>query len=450
MVIIISYLLRYHFVLVVIVLSMMMGYYYYILFLPWLLLLPLVVTGFGAKSAEDNNSKTASSFRNLVKWLRENGGRVDERLALETNSDGVRGIRATQDIPAGTELLFCPWKLVLGTEPGDTSTKLTGGNCAILEEYTAAIKAGKDSFWWPYLAIDASLGSRVPTFWGNAALEELQGLPPYAKAISSNLTKWFVETCTDADPDGNFTPFEKLDQPVRQALFAAITRGADMRFLPLYDLFNHDNGLLNTQSEGDKRGDSIVSAMGIPLGSEVYVSYRGGRTTVSEMFQRYGFIEGYPQQWVWADPETLQEERFLCLPDGAVIINPTEAMTLSTGTTTEVLGFLMDGAEQHNSKATVVELEQFKQHFQGLLESLPTIVGEDIRIVATLMEKLESLGSGSIPPSNGNSDNEHHLLGDRISAIQYRIYFKEAIQLALDVADDLLATSNDQIVDKEL
>jgi len=228
--------------------------------------------------------------------------------------------------------------------------------------------------------LDDSLASRVPTFWGISALEQLQGLPPYEAATTrGSLTTWFSETCA------NGVPFLEMEDPERQSLHAAITRGAGMRFLPLYDMFNHDNGKLNALTKGDEFGDSIVAVVDIKAGSGIFTSYKGSGATSSEIFQKYGFVEGYPQLWAWKDPVSLREGSFLCLSDddGGVIINPTESMTADAGTVIGLIDTLLAGAGTHNSNVSMEELEQFSNHFNGCLQSLPTTLAQDTDILNT-------------------------------------------------------------------
>lgn len=46
--------------------------------------------------------------------MRENGGRVNDQFGVAVK-DGIRGIQAFTDIEEGSELLFCPWHLVIGS-----------------------------------------------------------------------------------------------------------------------------------------------------------------------------------------------------------------------------------------------------------------------------------------------------------------------------------------------
>ena len=69
----------------------------------------------------------------------------------------------------------------------------------------------------PYLSMNDSLASRIPTAWMDAALQEFQGLLPYSNSAntSSRLTDWLSNTCAGG------TPLDQLDDASRHSLFVA-------------------------------------------------------------------------------------------------------------------------------------------------------------------------------------------------------------------------------------
>lgn len=427
-------------------------------------------------------------YSKLVAWVRDNGGRVDDRLGLvnavtvvggsqpQLQPQQPRGCVALDDICAGSELLYCPWKLVLGTQ-GDTS-KVSEDHCQVLRTYADQVRLGNESFWYPYLSMDASLETRIPTVWSDLALEELQGLPPYdsSSSSSSSLTDWFSKTCAGG------TPFDQLDDASRHSLLAAITRSAGMRFLPIFDLLNHHNGKLNTRSNAISTGNQLFALVDIAKGSDIYLSYRGQRSTSCDIFSRYGFVESWPQQWAWVDdkstagttttttttpstttssgrehpPQSVvvvdqqQHQRILVLPNGSVAINPPDSMTMWIGSATVMpptLEELQEQADRHNTmQLTTTQVVRFRDSAIALLEeTLPTSVEEDHVILDVLEQELISLeggGGGGIGASASVGVAETILM-DRICAVRYRIDFKKAIHMAVHVANDVLAGKKD-------
>ncbi|CAB9517244.1 expressed unknown protein [Seminavis robusta] len=396
-----------------------------------------------ATTETETETETATEkYALLVDWMRSNGGRVDERFGLMTRSndnlEGAtgRGVVALQDIAVGTELLFCPWDLVFGTVGDTAKVPPETDPCDTLNAYADHVRAGKDSFWYPYLSMDDSLDTRIPTIW-NSALTELQGLLPDA-AQGSSMATWFSNSCAGG------TPFDQLDPAARQSLLAAITRSAGMRFLPVFDLMNHHNGLLNTRSNAAVDGNSVFAAVDIPKGSEIFNSYKGGLATSSDIFRRYGFVESWPQQWTWTDTDAIatsattteaKEERFLLLPDNVVVIYPPASMTDQIGVTAPLpLANWQADSKLHNLQLGADKLAGFAESAKRLLESLPSTAEED----TLLLEQLEVLATqrGLVSSSDPSSDRDAILLSDRMSAIAYRIKFKDAVQTALDVAID--------------
>jgi hypothetical protein len=206
-----------------------------------------------------------------------------------------------------------------------------------------------------------------------------------------------------------------------------------MRFLPLYDLINHDNGNLNTRFLADKQGVRITTAVDITTGSEILTSYRGGTATSADVFERYGFVEPYPQHWAWIDKDTSTEHRFLLLPNGVVIIGPLpEDMTTGIGEMVQPLSHLISQAKPHNMKLSLGVVERFADSAQSLLSSLPTTPDEDKAVISDLEHRL------SVDSGNNESDSIIEVQQDVISAVMYRKCFKEAIETALKVAQDVV------------
>jgi hypothetical protein len=237
------------------------------------------------------------------------------------------------------------------------------------------------------------------------------------------LTDWFSENCA------NGTPFDELDHAARQSLLAAITRSAGMRFLPIFDLMNHHNGNLNTRSNASVDGNSVFAAVDISQGSDIFNS--GGVATSSDAFLRYSFIEYWPQQWAWTDADTAKEERFLLLPENVVAIYPPTSMTEQIGATAPPLVTLQADAQRHTQQLEAGKLAAFCDAAKRLLEYLPSSAEED----RVLLDQLLATQQQQQPADH----NSLLLLRDRISAIAYRINFKEAVQTALDVATTTMA-----------
>lgn len=174
-----------------------------------------VLVGAAAAAYTDEKEDDGTfKFENLVAWVKRNGGRVDDRLGLTNHQHGdrlVRGGVALQNIKAGSELLFLPWSIVFGTI--DDTAAVPDNKCEVLQSYASEVDAGRASFWYPYLALDDSLSSRVPSLWDELAISELQGLPPYGS--TDGLTDWYSSNCADG------VSFSNLPSSSREALLCS-------------------------------------------------------------------------------------------------------------------------------------------------------------------------------------------------------------------------------------
>ena len=423
-------------------------------------------------NTERKSASNAAKFQALVSWMRDNGGRVDDRIATdqaiiptltdsedETNQQHqnsiYRRVVAAEDIPVGTELFFSPWSLVMGTV-GDTHKVDPAGHCQTLNEYADHVRAGNVSFWYPYLSLDESLQVRIPTVWHPSAIEELQGLLPDAHQHS--LSIWYIANCVSDSSDT--TSFKDLNAAAQQALLAAITRSAGMRFLPLFDLLNHDNFQLNTRSEATAAGNAVYAAMDIQQGSEIYNSYRsgasdGGSGTTSEIFRRYGFIEQIPlQQWTWKVTPLLNDstqhqqprhESFLVLSAETVMIRPPERIISAIGVVadpplSEVI--TSASADRHNRHTvTTKEMSEFLASGRHLQESLPTTLAEDEIMVKALYTEQQGMESST-------EEGAVLRLQDKISALSYRQAFKHSLELALKTAQEIISSMKPMVNDE--
>jgi len=113
------------------------------------------------------------------------------------------------------------------------------------------------------------------------------------------------------------------------------------------------------------------------------------------------------------------------LPQERVIINPTTEL-LKAGVGSVYLeddDYLPTMVEEHNRAISLPMLQHFALGAQMLLESLPTGVEQDRQILS----KLQASG----PPSTGTEL-------DVLNAIEYRITFKSAVEIALLTASRLI------------
>ena len=93
-----------------------------------------------------------------------------------------------------------------------------------------------------------------------------------------------------------------------------ITRGDDDTLTPVYDMYNHRNGekWLNTSPKMvEEKRHEMYASQDIEKGEEIYLSYnqcldcynRHYDYGTPEIFRDYGFVEQYPQRWIFPREE---------------------------------------------------------------------------------------------------------------------------------------------------
>jgi hypothetical protein len=116
---------------------------------------------------------------------------------------------------------------------------------------------------------DDSFGARTTALWDDAALEELQGLPPYRPRL---LLRWYAHWCKgDENVRLGKSPVtwyhEDLALNEKRALWIFHTRRSSVHGLvPMWDLLNHHNALYNIVSEKHQGGIRYKAAVDIAPG----------------------------------------------------------------------------------------------------------------------------------------------------------------------------------------
>ena len=99
------------------------------------------------------------------------------------------------------------------------------------------------------------------------------------------------------------------------AALLVIQRSWDDLLLPVYDMMSHRNGhWLNTKTDEDASvydgtPIDVLAKRDIKAGEQIYVSYNMCEDCTSrertygtpQIFRDYGFVEDFPQQWIFDD-----------------------------------------------------------------------------------------------------------------------------------------------------
>lgn len=432
-----------------------------------------LIVGTTAAAANTGESKDAAikNFPSLVDWFHSNDGKIDPRITLgyegggESSSGGaikkgIRGLVATAHIEPETVLIHTPASLMI--------TTVERTHCGIIQRIIDELSLGDDSKWSIYFQFDGSnnfddetsSSPRVPTEWktegqpGSRALSELQGLPPAGE--THRHINWYTTACNDSN--------EQLTDVQLRAFSMFLTRAADLGMVPMYDLMNHHNGLINTRLEVDDDGGlSVIATTAIQAGESIYNTYaREGVESSVDVFNTYGFVEDYPQLWRWSDKDMIQLvdddpnhafQRYVNPEDNTVgvdvdgrgfepnshhyeilVVSPTLGALHPTKALVKVLGngqrsiheWEQDIAHHHATLRTSF-VNAMHDSAQTILGELPTSIEQDETLILPnekrLYEKVKKVGR--VDPGKE----------DTIQAIEYRLAFKKALQLAVDLAE---------------
>ena len=372
-----------------------------------------------AAATDDTEDPTIQKYPELVKWFTTHGGLVDPRITLGyEESSRIRGMIATEHIEPGTVLVHTPASLMIKENEGEHQYT---DHCAMIQRIVEEIELGKDSKWNVYFEFDgSSKGGGTPTQWdkedqpGSRAIKELQGLPPTGE--THRHINWYTAACNNG---------EEVSEVQFRALILFISRAADCGIVPLYDLMNHHNGLINTQLEVDEEnGLSVIATTSIEPNEPIYLTYaRGGFESTVDVFNNYGFVEEYPQLWRWSD----MDFEILVVSPTLAALHPTKALMQVLGNRRRSMEEWKVEIDHHH--ATVRQSRANAMHDSALtiLNELPTTIAEDENTILPNERRLFEKAK-----KKGRLDQSK---ADTIQAIEYRLAFKKALRLAVDVAD---------------
>lgn len=368
-----------------------------------------------AAAAASPSASGDDGFTRLVAWMRRHGGRVDPRINV-AEMNGVRGVVALAAIEEGTELLRCPWKLVIGSSSLQDQMQVGDDMCQVVKDMAAEIRLGSESLWWPYL--EHIQIPRLAAMWEQSALDELQGIPP--SEDTTRHLQWFSQNCA-----GNLDQEEDM-----RSLVSFVSRASEVGMVPIYDLLNHHNGKKNAKLSLTEEGVSLLVVSGpIQQGEELHLSY--GVKTAPTMYRDYGFVEEWPCCWNWKDATSGDNFAFVLFPDGVAAISPTRDFLklIWHSSVRMTISDFQASATRHMESLPLSDLERFAQAARHQLDGLPTTLREDLVIIVQKKELLaQTLALGD---AISIEDDASRTARDVISAVEYRIAFKKALWSAL-------------------
>ena len=305
----------------------------------------LIVNTISTCRADDKNDKDDILSTNLIRWLRDNGAYINDKLVVKYN--GVyRGIYATEDMEVGEQLCSIPSNLMIQPDIKKESTDEEDTiypHCNTIKEVMKAVSADDDNTnpYGEYLK--AQPIGYLPTFWSDSAKELLiTMLKSTQKEYQTDLVYYGLEY-DELPPHGIQYKLDEIqyecniddqmmNNPIyKQAAMLVTARGDYEYMIPYYDMFNHNNARYNIHHDytldetPDNRGFTVSKP--VKAGEELFNAYNRCNICndrldwygTPEMWLEYGFVESIPQRWLfdfarvkfeleWKDGDESKEE----------------------------------------------------------------------------------------------------------------------------------------------
>lgn len=237
-----------------------------------------------------------------------------------------------------------------------------------------------------------------------------------------------------------------------RALKLYLTRSMDVGLVPMYDLLHHHNGRVHTASQMEADGAlAVYAATDIQAGEPVYNSLLPAEgMSAIDVFNTYGFVDNYPQLWRWSDNQFAKRhydgetctnapyDRDDCLhaePNTprheVLVVSPTLVALLPSERLKRPLGNEWRSGGQWEEFVAFhhVALPTFRARALGaaaaaVLGALPTTIEEDEALLVDEKWSEEERRQGRRDVNKT----------DTIQAIEFRLAFKKALKLTMEVA----------------
>jgi hypothetical protein len=414
----------------------------------WLLLLvclPWFVVSSNKNSSSSSSIDDVSIQESLVRWIRQEGGFFNDkqefRRAIPGDPSSPFGIFVASPIPEGEVLVRIPWKNVLTAGLDEFDTGLHCHTIRLLFDEMTRVgqQEGHDtttttttssSDFLPYIQYLQSLPPvDIPSTWSKAARGLLERMLSRGTALPPKYATTWVSHDWLRDCEGSSNSAEQI-----QAAMLVLTRGDDDVLIPIYDLYNHRNGKwFNTRANVVEHVKyELTASRDLQTGEEIYNSYnhctqcynRHLNYGTAEIFRDYGFVEQYPQRWIFAKHH---------------------------------IAFDLDVNEEEDGTLELVFLEDppFHDTFRVTQEALDFLQQQSNRLQQFYKESLEPLlllqetSSSSSSTSTEKDDDATIKPSELESIVQYYEALSRALQMAVQAGKDYDFTVNDDSDDDD-
>lgn len=241
-------------------------------------------------------------FVNMCNWMRDGGAKFP-KLYLQFYSEDYRGCHSLTKIPPDDVILYVPHKYVMTSEVAKASkigkhiiaspVELRSKHSYLASYLLQEKHKGKESFWYPYLAVLPEKYANMPLFFDEDMLALLKGsfsLQKIADRIDSLRREYDnIRRAVPAFSQFTHEEFVWARLVVITRIFGLVIKGNKTDGLaPYADMLNHKVPKETSWTFDDNRyGLIITSLKTIQRGEQVFDSY--GRKCNSRFFVNYGF-----------------------------------------------------------------------------------------------------------------------------------------------------------------
>ena len=245
----------------------------------------------------------------LIQWFSSSDGRLNGKIDIRrtdpSNPESPFGLFALGELYGKELIMSVPRKTII--TPGKEEDLIPSAlPCETAFRLIEEVEKGNSSEYAGYLNfLQKQARSELPSSWSPAGKKLLntiiEELPP------DDATTWIEQEWHEECKGAKVSEKENLAMML-------ISRGWDYLMVPMFDVLNHRNGnYYNTFSDSvfdnSKERLQVRASRRIQAGEQIFTSYnlcpecdaRKENYGTPEILRDYGFVEDYPQRWIFDD-----------------------------------------------------------------------------------------------------------------------------------------------------
>lgn len=294
-----------------------------------LLLSSVVVVATTAVSTAESSHHVKSPEEEIadgvIAWVREKGGywndKVEIRRVVVSDEVSYLGVFAAQDLQANEKVMNIPRDCYIDVLNEEDAPRLFTEDesfrnyytnvCMLSRKVQRELDLDEKSDYAPYIAYLKHQGhGQLPATWSQEGKELLRTvLSPQQRDVVDWIDMYYTK-----DSDETIQCLPDNHSPEDQHILAmTVQRCYDTALIPLWDMVNHDNGRINTNSTSiySDEGVTIFASENIAAGAEILATYDKCLDCMDisdywgtpEILRDFGFVERNAQRWVFEEHE---------------------------------------------------------------------------------------------------------------------------------------------------